>query len=188
MLLDIGVGILSSIFLSRFFGIGPNPTFLAAGILFSFLPDIDYFFASLFISNQTGSRAHEHRTILHYPLLFIPTGSIILFATLNYRFAMLFALASLLHFLHDSIGIGWGIPWLYPFSRNNYVFFYQYDLAQHAIPQKLFYSLSPAEVDHLSSQYGDEHWMKHIYLQLHPYAIVELMVFILAIAALLYTK
>ncbi len=118
MLLDIGVGILSSVFLSRSFGIALNPLFLGAGIVFSLLPDVDFLIAF----RKNAAKSHEHRDILHYPLLFIPIGAAILFF-FNYQLAMLFIITALLHFLHDSIGLGWGIPWLYPFSKNHYAFF-----------------------------------------------------------------
>jgi membrane-bound metal-dependent hydrolase YbcI (DUF457 family) len=176
MLLDIGVGILSSIALSRFFGISLSVAFISAGILFALLPDID-FLASF--KKSMGAKGHEHRDILHYPLLFTPIGTIIL-SFFNYQLAILFALTTFLHFVHDSIGIGWGVQWLYPFSRNHYAFLYQYDS-----PQKLVYVWTPEEVKKLSDEYGDPDWVKNIYFKFHPYAIVELLVFILAIIVLI---
>ncbi len=182
MLLDIGVGILASIFLSRFIGITLTPLFLGAGIVFALLPDADSLFA---IKKTATAKGHEHRSVLHSPLLFIPIGTVILLF-FNYQLAALFAITTFLHFLHDSIGIGWGVRWLYPFSRNHYSFFYQYDITKNHLPQKMIYAWSPAEVDRLSDQYGDEFWVKNIYLKFHPYAIAELLVFILALIVLCF--
>ena len=41
--------------------------------------------------------------------------------------AMFFGLAVFLHFVHDSVGIGWGIKWLWPFSRKAYKCFSEKD-------------------------------------------------------------
>jgi membrane-bound metal-dependent hydrolase YbcI (DUF457 family) len=177
MLLDIGVGILSSIALSRFFNISLTPFFLTAGIVFTLLPDIDFLISP---GKSIGRKGHEHRSILHYPLLFIPIGTIILFF-FNYELAILFAVTTLLHFMHDSIGIGWGIPWLYPFSRNHYAFLYQYDS-----PQKFIYIWTPREVEKNANDHGDPDWIKNIYFKLHPYAIIEFLIFILAVILLCY--
>jgi hypothetical protein len=174
MLLDIGIGIISSIFLSHAFGISLSTPFLGFGVLFSLLPDVDFLFL----------KTHQHRDILHYPLLIIPIGTLIT-SLFSYQLAMLFALVTFLHFLHDSIGVGWGIRWLYPFSQNYYAFFYQYDLAKHNMPHKLIYDWSPADVERLSSRYGDKNWIKNIYLKFHPYALVEFFVFALALITLL---
>lgn len=176
MPLDIGVGILSSIFLSRFFNVSLSSIFVDAGILFALLPDIDFLITS---KKSIGPKGHEHRNILHYPLLFIPVGTLLIFF-FDYRLAMLFAVTTFLHFLHDSIGIGWGVQWLYPFSRNHYGFLYQYDL-----PRKFMYVWTAEEVEGLSREHGDPHWIKNIYFKLHPYAIIELMVFIIAVIILI---
>ena len=182
MLLDIGIGILSSIFFCRVFGIALYPFFLWASILFSLLPDLD--FLPNFRKGFTA-KGHEHRSLLHYPLFFIPIGSIILLF-LDSRLALLFAINTFLHFLHDSIGIGWGVQWLYPFSKNYYAFFYHRDLLENGSHQKAFHSWNPAEVARLANEYGDEHWFRNIYLRFSPYAIVEYLVFIFALVVLFF--
>jgi LexA-binding, inner membrane-associated putative hydrolase len=184
MLLDIGVGILASIFLSHLFGAAVSPLFLSAGVLFSLLPDLDFL---LTFNKNVTAKAHEHRDLLHYPLLFIPVGATILFF-FDHRLAALFIVTTFLHFLHDSIGLGWGVPWLYPFSRNHYAFFYQYDIARNTLPQKKFYAWSETEVNRLASQYGDKHWIKNIYLKFHPYAVIEALIFILALFVLFFYR
>ncbi len=181
MLLDIGVGIIASIALDHFFVDIPFPYFLAGGIVFALLPDMDFL---LTLKKRTAEKSHEHRNIFHYPLIFIPAG-IIVFSIFDYRWTVLFAVTTLLHFIHDSIGVGWGVRWLYPFTRKHYAFFYHYDTWRNGLPKKLFYAWSPEDVDRLSSQYGDKEWIKNIYLKFHPYAIVELLVFLFALVILL---
>ncbi len=183
MLLDIGIGILSAIFIHHLFGVG-GPVLVGAGILFSLLPDIDFLFA---VQKRYTALAHEHRLLLHYPIPYVLFGmTVISFFDLPY--ALLFGITTLLHFVHDSIGIGWGIQWLYPFSKNHYAFFYHYDTSRNGLPQKAVYSWSPEEVRSLSRQYGDKDWIRNIYLRCHPYAIVELLVFLAAVCALFFAR
>ncbi|MGC9599479.1 MAG: metal-dependent hydrolase [Minisyncoccia bacterium] len=180
MPLDIGVGIFASVFLGRFFGIAFTPIFLAGGILFSLLPDFDFLFT---LKKGTTARAHEHRDLFHYPLLFIPIGTIII-SFFDYRWAALFAITTFLHFLHDSIGLGWGVRWFYPLSQNYYAFFYQYDISRNKLPAKTLYVWSGEDVRRLSVHYGDKDWIKNIYLRFHPYAIAEFLVFLFSLVIL----
>jgi hypothetical protein len=180
MLLDIGAGILFSLFFSRVFGIALYPFFLAGGVFFSLLPDLDFL---LNWKKGFTAKGHEHRNLLHYPLLFISLGSIILLF-FDYRWAILFAVTTFFHFVHDSIGIGWGVRWPYPFSKNYYAFFYHHDLSKDSTHPKIFYSWSSVEVERLAGEYGDEHWFRNIYLKFSPFAIVEYLVFIFALIML----
>ncbi len=178
MFLDIGVGILTAIFVSKLFTLSITTLFIIGGIVFSLLVDIDYFFH--LGRGGTTKNAHKHRSILHRPFLYIPIGiSIILF--LNQAWAVLFGLCSLAHFLHDSIGIGWGIQWLYPFTKNQYTFFYRYHPPRkEKLPKKFLYVWKYGEIDMLAEKHGDEKWVENIYLRWHPYAIVEFLFFVLA--------
>ncbi len=180
MLLDIAIGIVVSLFLSHAFSIPLTPMFLGLGILFSLAPDADVL---LNIKNANGAMSHQHRDLFHYPLLFVPTGMILL-AFWDFHLSLLFGITALLHFMHDSIGIGWGVQWFYPFSRNHYAFLYHYRGPNDTQPKKLFYSWRHEDIPNLAQQYGDEHWFRNIYLRLHPYAIVEALAFVVALILL----
>jgi hypothetical protein len=184
MLLDIGIGIISAIFLDKFFSVPLTLAFLGCGILFALLPDLDFLFS---LKKGFREKAHEHRNLFHYPLLIVPIGTAIM-AFFDHPLALLFAITTLAHFIHDSIGVGWGVQWLYPFSRKHYAFFYHYDTSRNHLPYKLLYAWSPDEVGELSTRYGDKDWMKNIYGKFHPYAIVELAVFLLALVILLVVR
>jgi len=174
MFLDIGVGILSAILASALFRQDLTPAFLAAGIVFALLPDVDFVFH--FASGGDFKNAHKHRDFLHYPLLYVPLG-MALAVFLGPAYALLFGICSAAHFLHDSIGMGWGIQWLYPFSRNHYNFFYHYEPRGGEIPGKTVYVWKHKEVDGLAGRHGDPDWVKNVYLRFHPYAVIELAVF-----------
>ncbi len=180
MLLDIGLGILIPIALSKIFGFGLTNSFLAFGVIFSLLPDIDFIIHKLFLPKTSSIKDHLHREILHFPILYIITGAIVVFL-IKKDLLLLFIICSLFHFIHDSIGIGWGIQWLMPFGKNYYQFFTTYK----ENPKKaIVYSYTKKQIDSLSEKYGDANWFKNIYLKLHPYSLFELFVFIIAIIVL----
>ena len=87
------------------------------------------------------------------------------------------------HFIHDSVGIGWGVQWLYPFKKDHYSFFYQYD-TYSKIPKKLIYVWKDGEIERLEREYGNPNWFHDIYLRGHPYGLVEYAVFLAALVAL----
>ena len=122
MLLDVGLGVLVSIVVSRLFSFPLTPGFVVGSIVFAFLVDLDFLFH---ITRGSSHRnAHRHRDLLHLPLLYIPAGSLITYFLGGTPWGLAFALSSLGHFIHDSIGIGWGVQWLRPFTDNHYSFFY----------------------------------------------------------------
>ena len=187
MLFDIGVGILLAIITTEFFNLPLTVAFLIGGVVFSLLIDIDYVF---YLGGGGSSKyVHKHRDLLHYPLLYIPLG-MLLISFFNFSWAVLFGLCSLFHFFHDSIGIGWGVQWLYPFKKDHYAFFYRYQ-PQHKerLPKKIVYIWKHEDIGALSEKYGDENWIKNIYWRWHPYAVIEFLVFVSALFILyLYAK
>jgi hypothetical protein len=96
----------------------------------------------------------------------------------------------LCHFVHDGIGIGWGVQWFYPIKENHYMFFYRYHApSKPPIPFQYMYSWKPEEVDALAEKHGDPDWIKNIYFKWHPYAIAELLGLLIALAILYrYTR
>lgn len=185
MLLDIGLGILVAIFVSDAFAVDSRVLWYAGGILFALLPDADYL---VHLARGGNSRhAHRHRDLFHLPLPYVLLGTAALYP-LGAAWQLLFAAASLAHFAHDSIGIGWGVQWLWPFRDQHYSFLYIYKPRhrKERLPRKLLYVWEHAQLDDLHERYGDEEWIKNIYLRWHPYAIVELIVFLVSLAVLFF--
>lgn len=178
MFLDIAIGIIAAIGVSELFDKSLSPLFLVGSIAFALLVDIDYLFYLSYDGDQ--KYAHRHRDLLHYPLLYIPIGMITLFFA-SAQWVLLFGITSFLHFLHDSIGIGWGIKWLWPFSKRNFKLFSQKD-GQLSLWHHV--SWSPQELDEVATQRGDPHWFRNIYLRWHPYAIAEFVSFLIALIIL----
>ncbi|HEX5429918.1 MAG TPA: metal-dependent hydrolase [Patescibacteria group bacterium] len=186
MPLDIGLGIFASILISKIFGVGLSTTLLIFGIVSSLLLDLDFIIFK-FKANHKNEDDARHRDLLHYPIFFLIVGLII--TLFSKSFGTLFLVGTLGHLLHDSVGLGWGIQWLYPFNKNYFTFFYRYQPRdREQFQKKWFYNDTPEEQRALAEKYGIKDWMQEIYLRMHPYAIVEFLVFIAAVIALLYVK
>lgn len=184
MFLDIGLGIIIPALLSKIFHFELTNTYILFGILFSLLPDIDFIWYKIFSGKNKHVQDHKHRDILHYPILYLIFG-VILFYFLNIHLLVLFLVCSFFHFMHDSIGIGWGIQWFFPFKKNYYQFLYT---TNKNYDRSLVYSYKPEDLDAISETYGDKEWFRNIYLKLHPYSIIEFLVFVVSIIILIFIK
>ncbi len=183
MPLDIGIGIFAAIIFVHAESVPLDWRILLVSILFSLLPDID-FAIYFFKEKQLDEFAHEHRDITHNPIIFIGIGFIIL-SFWSIAVAWLFAALSFWHFLHDSIpkGGGWGIRWLYPFSKKYYKFFAGKDGKS---ARQFVVSWTPGEQKQAAAEFGDPDWVKH-YLR-SPELAFEAAVFIVAIVTLILTS
>ncbi|MDD4989036.1 MAG: metal-dependent hydrolase [Candidatus Pacebacteria bacterium] len=184
MFLDIGVGILASLFVAHLYGLGLSLAFILGGIFFSLLMDAD--FVIHFAKGGTYNTGYRHRNLLHYPLLYIPIGMVVI-GFFNHSWAILFAICSFFHFVHDSIGVGWDVQWLYPFDNRHFTLFYRYTSPiKEKLPRQFLYIWKHEDIDALAKRYGDEHWIRNMYFKLHPYALVEYAVFIVSLVVLYF--
>ena len=184
MPLDIAFGIFLAMLASRFFHVELTWMLVGAGILFALLPDADYLVH--LARGGSSKNAHLHRDLFHLPLLFIPVG-VLIFYPWGSIWMILFAAGALAHFIHDSIGIGWGVQWLWPLRDEHYSFFYIYRPPHRAeyLPRRWFYAWPHRDIEALSARYGDPDWIKNIYLRPHPYALVEYSSLAVALGALI---
>ncbi|NTW46340.1 MAG: hypothetical protein HGB18_04815 [Candidatus Moranbacteria bacterium] len=184
MFLDIGIGILSSIGVSAAFGIPLSFGTVTAGILLSLGPDLDYLYH--IFRRGHGENDFEHRNLLHLPLLYLPIGTAVAFLLAGPMPAVLFLVTSLAHFVHDSIGIGWGVRWLYPFSKDNIAFLYLYSQRIRQGLRQPVFVFDAESLARTVREHGDADWKRNIYGKLHPIAIVEYSVFVLSLVILLF--
>ena len=172
MFLDIAFGLIAALGVSTALQIPLTWDLMILGPLFALSPDMDF----LIHLGRGGSSKNDdrHREILHLPLIFIPIGMLGIAFLMNPVWALLFGICALGHFIHDSIGIGWGVQWLFPVTSDHYSFFYIYQ-PQHKEPhpKKVVYRWKNAEIEKLAELYGDPDWIRNIYLQFHPYALFE---------------
>jgi len=182
MPLDLGAGLLLGLLAEFLFDRPVGLMLPFAGALLTLIPDID--FLVHLARMRTSKHAEHHREILHIPFLYIPTG-LVACIPLGEPWLFLFASASIVHFLHDSIGIGWGVPWLYPFTDDAYSFFYHLEnnSRKPKLPRRLIYVWRRNQISNMAHTYGDENWIRSIYFKLHPYALIELLVFAIGLTA-----
>jgi hypothetical protein len=161
MPLDIALGI----FIAHFLG---QPLWL--GILFMLLPDFDMIFK---LNKLFSEKAHEHRSFFHHPIPYLVLGGAGVYA-LKPEWLTLFLIGGLLHFIHDSIGMGWGVPWLSPLNSDHFAFFGLYQPKNRPLlPKRLMYRWKKSELPEISAKYGDPQWIQNIYLKGHPLGLFE---------------
>jgi hypothetical protein len=184
MLLDIALGIIISIFVSKLLNIELTTLLVFVGIFFALLPDAD-FILFLLKGGKAGKRAHFHRDLFHRPLLYIPIGFIMLLP-FGKEWAFLFALTSLGHFIHDStaFGLGWGIRLFWPFSKNYFMFFRFRVGGEKKFPFRPVYNLNSSEALRMADEYGDPNWMRNLYFCPSVVLVTELVFLVLALLLL----
>jgi hypothetical protein len=156
---------------------------VVVGILFALGPDLDYLYH--IFRHGHGRNDFEHRNILHLPLLYLTVGTGIVFFIAGPMFATLFLVSSLLHFIHDSMAIGWGVRWLFPFSTDNIAFFYLYSRKIREGLRRPIFVFDAKSLARTVREHGDADWKRDIYGKLHPIAIVEYSVFVFSLIILL---
>lgn len=185
MLLDIGVGIILGIIADGMSDMHASSTFVLFGIFAALSPDMDFIYHLL--TGGTVKDDHRHREVLHQPI-FLFVGALLIAGLFSPILGLLFLAGALSHFVHDSIGIGWGVQWLYPIKTDHYTFLYRVHTADKPKPpRKLIYVWPNKDIDDLNEKYGDEEWFKNTYIKLHPFAIIETVVFVAALALLWLT-
>ena len=182
MFFDIGAGILVAIFTSAYFHVHIRELLVLGGILFALSPDADFILH--YFKNGISREDYQHRNMIHYPLLFLPIGTLVAYLIAGKVWAVLFFVGALSHFVHDSIAIGWGIKWLYPFSKKNYVFLYHYSKVKKRGLRKLVFAFDKNTLNEVVAEHWGDDWFRDIYYHWHPIAIVEFGVFILSIILL----
>lgn len=163
MFLDIGVGILLAMLTSKLFSLSLTFPLIFLGVAFTLLPDIDFLIEYANHKSVGGKEIREHRELMHCPLtytlnFFLPWiiwGNAGLFLFLSATFA---------HFVHDSVGIGWGIKWLFPFSKKNYKLF---SGKNGSFSRRLIVSWKPDELKAVVGEYGDPNWIRNCYPMLY---------------------
>ncbi len=181
MPLDIGLGIFALLLVSRAVGLPVDGWTVALAAGFALLPDLDFIVRA--IRRGIDAFSHEHRDLFHNPLVLIPAGFLAV-RIFNADLACLYALCVFLHFLHDSIGMGWGVRWWYPFSGRYYKFFSD---ARGKPAARFLMSWSPEEQRKAAIVFGDPEWLRH-YLSPSRELLIELTVFASAVAALFLAK
>lgn len=177
MPLDIGVGLLLGVLLSSLTSYSYGLC-LVLGVSATLLPDLDYVCRALQTKRLPNS---EHRDGMHYPLIMIPTVGLLGWFIDPY-IGLVLALGTFSHFLHDSIGIGFGIKWLYPFKKNSYLFLFQIDTPTNKeMPKQRLYSWNDSERAEMIRKYAYPDWIRFVYFKFNPFGMFEYSVLLVGV-------
>lgn len=172
MPLDIAVGIFLSLGVAHDFHFHASILLVLFGIGGALFPDIDNVIPLL------ERTTYDHRSFLHWPVLYVPFC--IVFWVLNPVYGKLFTLGVLWHLLHDTIGIGWGVAWLAPFSKRKFLF-----------PEKgrrreygFFMTWLPEQESAMATKWHDPHWLTTWYLRPNLLAFIEYTALFVSVLAL----
>jgi hypothetical protein len=152
--------------------------FVLCGVLFALLPDIDFLLTRIApIRKVIG----EHRSATHFPLLHLVVAAImyILFGKL---LATLYFLCTFYHLVHDTLFLGWGIKWLWPYSSKSLSIFH--DKGGVITSEVLIWG--PEDDRRIRNEYASPNWIHDFYLRPGIIAFCEYGIFLAGLAALLY--
>lgn len=171
---DAGLGVLATLFICWLFSVPLTISYIVVGIVFAYIPDIDlaldkHFWKTGHAAAYSGN-PYDHREGLHKPLLWALLISAwgLVFGGL-YPFIALVAVT--LHFLHDTVGTGWGMPWLWPLTKRRFKFFATKENVLTL--QSPFVSWSYEELPSFIVKYGRSNWKELCYGSWTGIAIAE---------------
>jgi len=180
MLLDIALGLVAASAYAFLSGLGLTPQLLMLGVAFALLPDAD-FLISAARKRSFLKVDHTHRDLLHYPLPYLLVGGLITQA-LAPALVPLFLILSIAHFVHDSVGIGWGIPWLFPLVQGHLKLFSDRE-GGFSWTDAVFWK--PEERARLVARHHDPDWIAHHHRGFSRTVAVELALLLVALAVLI---
>jgi LexA-binding, inner membrane-associated putative hydrolase len=199
LLADFANGIFATVLAGVITGIDPTWHFLV-GIVLAMSPDLDAIPELLKKGSVAASKdnPHDHREALHFPIIFIIVGLIIIMVSPFWGW--LFLIATTLHFINDLYGTGWGIPIFWPLSKSRFKFFGRRANLQKSIliekglwsglseeerKLRLVVSWSSAELGEYITRYGIEDWVEKYYLRFNWVSLTEYFLFVLALFLLI---
>lgn len=162
MFLDIAAGIFAGLGIGTFFFETVPYWYVVLGIVFALFPDIDGF-VWLIKSSVRKKWYKTHRIYTGYPLLYIPLV-IIIFTVFGKAVGVLFSICILWHHVHDTFFLGWGVMWLWPFSKRKWKAFPDKDRSISKIP---LVSWLPHAEEGIRKWSGghDGDWIRRYYLR-----------------------
>lgn len=154
MLIDLILGILAVIITGLVFGTGTNGIFLIVfGALAAVSVDLDAIIYRFWYGHPLDHFAHEHEDMFHYPMFVSVLGSIVI-AIFSVKLCFVWFLATMFHFIHDTLEGGWGVRWAYPFW-NKYI-----TLKQDGPRPKII--MTKQEQREIAAQYGNPEWIANL--------------------------
>lgn len=179
---DVGLGILSIVFVSLLYDRHELSAFLLMPL--AFLPDLDAL-AELRVRGKLAASAehpYDHREVLHKPIIWLVLLGLVWWSV-GYYGAVAFVMV-LVHFLHDSVLTGWGVPWFAPLSDIRIKFFVDEQNEISIKPRDWVRTWNKQELRRAIVMYGNENWVEDLYLNPTVVSSIEYGVFILSLVAI----
>jgi hypothetical protein len=172
------MGILIAFGVANVFVVAPTPEVVLFGVLFALLPDIDFLLTRIAaIRNVIG----EHRSATHFPLLHLVV-SMIMYMLFGKVLATLYFICTFYHLVHDTLFLGWGIKWLWPYSNKALSIFH--DKGGVITSDILVWGTD--EDKRVRTEYASPNWVRDFYLRPSIIAFSEYGIFLAGLAALIY--
>ena len=172
------------------------------GLAFAMCPDLDAVPELLKRKKTAASAEHpvDHREGLHFPIFFLLAG--IGFVYIQPFFGWMFLIATMLHFINDVYGTGWGVPLFGPLSHRRYKVLGRrvnrmkslliqdgdWDTLSHDERRlRIIVSWTKEELTPYITRWGMEDWIERCYLRINWISGIEYALFIIAIVLMLWS-
>lgn len=183
---DAGIGLIVSAVMIGWFDAPTTLLFVLWVVVWAYLPDLDGAFHFIKTGKAVADleNGRDHREGLHYPLIWT-----VLFAGLIYFFEINIWLISaytaiMLHFLHDMIGIGWGIQVFAPIDWGSYKLFSKKWVSADVSLTPIVTRYSKDELREALMKYGEADWIERYFCKWTHISIVDYSLFLIGLISI----
>jgi hypothetical protein len=180
---DAGIGLTVSAVMISWFDAPATFLFVLWVLAWAYLPDLDGAFHFIKTGKAVADleNGRDHREGLHYPLIWT-----VLFGVLVYFFGINIWLISaytaiVLHFLHDMIGIGWGVQIFAPLDWGSYKLFSKKWVSADVSLLPLVTRYSRPELRKALMKYGEADWIERYFCKVTHVSIVDYSFFLIGV-------
>lgn len=159
----LGFGILGALIASLILWAPWSKEALIGGMIFGFLPDVDYVYYLWRYGIRPGKYSHEHRYALTHSFFPHAAVTILIFFLKGRLWGLVYLFSVLSHLILDSVHKPWGIRWLWPWRQHYYSFGINSGLTR----------VTKKELDSYTQTRGDQPWVKRFVRWKNPYFVFE---------------
>lgn len=185
---DAGIGLIVSAAMISWFSAPATFLFVVWIIVFAYLPDLDGAFHFIKTGKAVADleNGRDQREGLHYPLIWS-----FLFGVLFYIYGFNLWLVSaymamMFHFLHDMIGIGWGIQVFAPIEWGSYKFFSKKWVGADVSLTPVVTRYSKEELRKALIKYGEADWIERYFCKWTHVSVVDYLLFLIGVVSIIY--
>ncbi len=183
---DAGIGLIVSAMMIIWLDVPATFLFVLWVLAWAYLPDLDGAFHFIKTGKAVADleNGRDHREGLHYPLIWtVMFGGLIYFFGINVWLISAY-IAIMLHFLHDMIGIGWGIQVFAPFDWGSYKLFSKKWVSADVSLTPAVTRYSKEELREALMKYGEADWIERYFCKLTHVSVVDYGLFIIGVLSI----